>query len=87
MQKVYNMFTGKKAGVILFEVTQEEVQMIKAVLNTRLSELETVRNYYKDTAVNSTWPSTKEGYWKEHSKVTKKINKLAALQAKIKRNF
>ena len=89
MQKVYNMFTGEKAGVILFEVTQEEVQMIKAVLNNRLSELEEVRGDYKYVATElpSDHRETKNIYWAKYSKVSKKINKLAALQAKIKRNF
>ena len=89
MQKVYNMFTGEKAGVILFEVTQEEVQMIKAVLNKQLSELEEVRGDYKYVATElpSDHRVMKNDYWNKYSKVSKKINKLAALQAKIKRNF
>ena len=93
MQKVYNMFTGEKAGVILFEVTQEEVQMIKAVLNNQLSVLEEVRADYKyfATELATELPSDnremKNQYWDKYSKLSKKINKLAALQAKIKRNF
>lgn len=68
-------------------VTTSDVQMIKSLLKLEISRMESDRAYNKHIATNTVNPELKASYWKGYFKLTKKINKLAALQAKIKRNL
>lgn len=68
-------------------VTTSDVQMIKSLLSNTIAELEEVRGDCKYIATELTERDLKNYYWAKYNKVSKKINKLAALQAKIKRNL
>jgi hypothetical protein len=72
------------------DLTTSETQQLKSILNAQLSLLERSRDAYKEIAVLCKFHKDKEGvefYWKQHQNCTKQINKLAKIQAKIKRSL
>lgn len=77
----------EQTGVWLQGVNTSELQQIKSMLKDQLSCLEEDRGYLKHIAKNHNDPEVKNFYWSKYNKTSKTINKLAALQTKIKRTL
>jgi hypothetical protein len=82
----YNSQTDEPTHII-DDLTTSEVQQLKALLNGTISEHEHYRKAMSAMANVVRDKETKSVYWKEYFNATKNINKLAKIQAKVKRSL